>query len=226
VAENAKKKAGIMGRREANEKGTWKLEAEQTKSVTHSFASTYLKSVLMIHLGFRFDLFVPLHRFWLGYMSELLGLAPPPSGAASAATSAIPAAAGMHAKLVKADFHGSFITGMLTIRWNRLIIWFMAFNISTVKQSKNPCLVGLSGIVIHETENAFKVVTKKNQLKRPFIPVVQSEWHHSSFRWNSSSKAEFHIFICRPLILNSTTLGIGGFILCDAFSGGWLAGNH
>lgn len=36
----------------------------------------------------------------------------------------------------------------------------------TVRQSKNPCLVGLSGIIVHETENAFKIVTKKDQLKR------------------------------------------------------------
>ena len=33
-------------------------------------------------------------------------------------------------------------------------------------QSKNPCLVGISGIVIHETENTFKVITPNNQLKR------------------------------------------------------------
>jgi hypothetical protein len=38
-----------------------------------------------------------------------------------------------------------------------------------VRQSKNPCLVGLSGIVIHETENAFKVVTPKNAVKRGFL---------------------------------------------------------
>jgi len=50
----------------------------------------------------------------------------------------------MHAKLVKADFHGSIIT---------------------VKQSKNPCLVGLTGIVILETENVFRVITKKDQMK-------------------------------------------------------------
>jgi len=122
AAEKTRKKAGIIGRREASEKGTWKLEKEQT----------------------RFDLFLPLHRLWLGYMSELLGLSPPPSPSTSTTVPAIPAAAGMHAKLVKADFHGSFVT---------------------VRQSKNPCLVGLSGIVIHETENAFKVVTSKDQLK-------------------------------------------------------------
>jgi ribonuclease P protein subunit POP4 len=39
-------------------------------------------------------------------------------------------------------------------------------HLSIVSQSKNPCLVGLSGIVVHETENAFKVVTRGNDLKR------------------------------------------------------------
>jgi len=56
----------------------------------------------------------------------------------------MPTSAGMHAKLVKADFHGSIIS---------------------VKQSKNPCLLGLKGIVILETENAFRVITKKDQIK-------------------------------------------------------------
>lgn len=34
-----------------------------------------------------------------------------------------------------------------------------------MRQSKNACLVGLSGIVILETESTFKVVTKKDRLK-------------------------------------------------------------
>lgn len=37
--------------------------------------------------------------------------------------------------------------------------------IHVVVRAKNPCLVGLSGIVVHETENAFRVVTEKNQTK-------------------------------------------------------------
>lgn len=54
----------------------------------------------------------------------------------------------MHPKLLKADFHGAVLK---------------------VKQSKNSSLVGLSGILIHETENAFKLVTQKNKVKRePF----------------------------------------------------------
>jgi len=76
-------------------------------------------------------------------MSELLGLASPPPLSTSTSPG-MPATATMHAKLVKADFHGSLIT---------------------VRQSKNPCLAGLSGIVIHESENAFKVITSNDQLK-------------------------------------------------------------
>lgn len=65
-------------------------------------------------------MFVPLHRLWLGYMSELLGLvtevhaqaqARGKGQTAPAMKAAMPMAAGMHAKLVKADFHGSIMTG-------------------------------------------------------------------------------------------------------------------
>ncbi|EPQ53887.1 RNase P subunit p29-like protein [Gloeophyllum trabeum ATCC 11539] len=86
----------------------------------------------------QFDLFLPLHHMWLGYMSELHNL-PPRSNARST-----PNVSNMHAKLVKADFHGSLIT---------------------VGQAKNPALIGLSGIVILETENAFRVITQRNQVK-------------------------------------------------------------
>jgi ribonuclease P protein subunit POP4 len=34
-----------------------------------------------------------------------------------------------------------------------------------VKDAKNKCLVDCSGIVIHETENTFKVITQKDQMK-------------------------------------------------------------
>lgn len=58
----------------------------------------------------RYYLFLPLHHLWLGYMSELLGLLSPPTSHATA-THTIPNAAGMHTRLVKADFHGSIMTG-------------------------------------------------------------------------------------------------------------------
>jgi hypothetical protein len=70
----------------------------------------------------RWDLFVPLHRLWLGYMSELLALNAPPlplgeraEGDVGPRTAAMPQAAGMHAKLVKADFHGSIMIGQFIV---------------------------------------------------------------------------------------------------------------
>ncbi|KAF8468522.1 RNase P/MRP, p29 subunit [Russula ochroleuca] len=118
-----------MSRREAAEMGMWRLREEEA----------------------RWDAFVPLHRLWLGYMSELLGLVESDDAQAQAQAqtppamkTAMPMAAGMHAKLVKADFHGS---------------------IMTVRRSKNAALVGASGIVVQETENTFKVVTRKDKLK-------------------------------------------------------------
>jgi len=102
-----------------NQAGLWKLKDSEAK----------------------YRLFLPLHHLWLGYVSELLALpAPPPPNSSHT----IPNSAALHAKLVKADFHGSIIT---------------------VRKSKNPCLVGLSGIVIFESENAFRVITKEDRLK-------------------------------------------------------------
>ena len=46
-------------------------------------------------------------------MSELLGLSREPSGAnPSAMAKAMPSSASMHPKLLKADFHGSIMTGL------------------------------------------------------------------------------------------------------------------
>ncbi|KAJ2916065.1 hypothetical protein MD484_g4326, partial [Candolleomyces efflorescens] len=63
----------------------------------------------------------------------------------------------MHPKLLKADFHGCILT---------------------VKQSKNACLVGLTGILIHETENGFKIVTRESKVKRTYV----CRFYHPSIR--------------------------------------------
>lgn len=39
------------------------------------------------------------------------------------------------------------------------------WTLAIVCKSKNPSLVGCGGIVILETENTFKVITEKNELK-------------------------------------------------------------
>ncbi|KAF7321191.1 POP4 domain-containing protein [Mycena chlorophos] len=74
----------------------------------------------------KFALFLPLHQLWLDYMSELLNLPQPGSGPPR-----ILSGLAVHPRLVKADFHGSIIT---------------------VHQTKNSSILGMSGIVIHETE--------------------------------------------------------------------------
>ncbi|KAI0736974.1 RNase P/MRP, p29 subunit [Fomitopsis betulina] len=133
LSDKARKAAGASSSRDARYASFWRLQRQETK----------------------FHLFLPLHALWMGYMEELLARPPAPSGLNNnqSTPEAIPNSAAMHAKLVKADFHGSIIT---------------------VRQSKNACLVGLSGIVIHETENAFKIVTRKDQLK--LVPKQNSRF--------------------------------------------------
>lgn len=59
----------------------------------------------------RCALFLPVHHLWQGYMSELLQLPKPPNLPSTSATAYKPNSAAMHAKLVKADYHGALITG-------------------------------------------------------------------------------------------------------------------
>jgi len=51
-------------------------------------------------------------------------------------------------KLLKADFHGALLT---------------------VTKAKSPSLVGLTGLVLLETKNTFKLITTKNLLKSKIL---------------------------------------------------------
>jgi ribonuclease P protein subunit POP4 len=100
-------------------------------------------------------------------MSELLQL--PTSSKSSTSPSYPPNTAAMHAKLVKADYHGALITGKLTV------LPHLSSHISSVSDAKNPSLIGCSGIIVHETENAFRVVTGKDETKcKPFGVMLNS----------------------------------------------------
>ena len=101
-------------------------------------------------------------------MSELLALPPASSGSTQHAQTQ---AAGIHAKLIKADFNGAMITGT-TLDWSLICYAGLTTYMELiVKQSKNPTLVGLLGIVILETENTFKIVTQADQLKSKLLPI-------------------------------------------------------
>ncbi|KAK7055579.1 ribonuclease P protein subunit [Favolaschia claudopus] len=130
-----RKKLGVLGRRQGSvrELGLWRFDESQAK----------------------FALFLPLHHLWMGYMSELLNLPKSSSGPPRA-----PQGAAIHPKLLKADFHGSFITGDWFLN---LSIRFLSQN--SVHQTRNTAILGISGIIIHETEGTFKVVTKEDKLK-------------------------------------------------------------
>ena len=104
--EKERKKLGIIGKKEAKEKGVWKFDESQAKWVIANLI--FFKPLFCA----RFHLFLPLHKLWMGYMSELLGLPQKPTHATSCDSAAkqMPNASGMHPKLLKADFHGSIMT--------------------------------------------------------------------------------------------------------------------
>jgi ribonuclease P protein subunit POP4 len=108
-------------------------------------------------------------------MSELLGLTTVDTlgeETAHAMKAAMPSAAGMHAKLVKADFHGSIMTSQ-SFSSPVSVCFFVLLTLAgyddTARRSKNASLVGVSGIVVQETENTFKVVTRKDKSKGAYI---------------------------------------------------------
>jgi RNase P/RNase MRP subunit p29 len=50
-------------------------------------------------------------------------------------------------------------------------------HIFSVSDAKNPSIIGCSGIIVHETENAFRVVTRKDETKRkPFGVMLSSAY--------------------------------------------------
>lgn len=59
----------------------------------------------------RYELFLPLHQLWKSYIAELLGLSSQPQTPISPSSVVMPNVQAMQAKLVKADYHGSIISG-------------------------------------------------------------------------------------------------------------------
>lgn len=86
--------------------------------------------------GQQYDTYVPLHRMWVGYMWEILGMNEGKAAYVTGQTTG--------SKLASADYHGAEIT---------------------VVRSPCTGLVGLAGIVVRDTKFTFQIITKKNQLK-------------------------------------------------------------
>ncbi|XP_073232722.1 ribonuclease P protein subunit p29-like [Porites lutea] len=115
--------------------------------------------------GQRYEMYVPLHKLWEGYMQSMLNLHPKSNLKAA------------YPKLLRADYHGCILN---------------------VSRSKCPSYVGTSGILLQETKNAFKIITKDNKLK--MIPKANSVFtfelggfeftiHGNHFRYRSCERS-------------------------------------
>lgn len=92
----------------------------------------------------RYELYIPLHELWRNYINEALQAYLKNSREAVDFKSLYP-------KLLKADYHGAIIT---------------------VSKSKCPGYVGLTGILLQETKNTFRIITKEDKMKT--IPKANS----------------------------------------------------
>ena len=84
----------------------------------------------------KYEIFVPLHRMWVGYMWEILGM--------KEGEQAFVTVNSAGSKLASADYHGAELT---------------------VVRSRCVSTVGLQGIVVRDTKLTFQIITKKNDLK-------------------------------------------------------------
>ena len=88
----------------------------------------------------KYEIFVPLHKMWLGYMSEILGL--------KEGEPAFVTANSAGSKLASADYHGAKIL---------------------VVRSRCVGMVGLTGIVVRDTKFTFQIITEQNALKSGWL---------------------------------------------------------
>lgn len=88
----------------------------------------------------KYAIYEPLHRMWLGYIKEILGL--DTSAARGYGNYVIPKSAGP--LLASADYHGAMLE---------------------IVRSRCVSRVGLNGIVVRDTKFTFEMITKRNELK-------------------------------------------------------------
>ena len=93
----------------------------------------------------KYEIYVPLHRMWLGYMGEILGITENEKAFVTAQSSG--------SKLATADYHGAEVI---------------------VVRTRCVSMVGLTGIVVRDTKFTFQIITKKNELKSKCMAALMS----------------------------------------------------
>lgn len=93
----------------------------------------------------KYEIYVPLHTMWVGYMWEILGMKMDKKAFVTANSAG--------SKLASADFHGAEVT---------------------IVRSRCVGMVGLAGIVVRDTKFTFQIITNKNELKSKGSPDAES----------------------------------------------------
>lgn len=100
----------------------------------------------------KYDIYVPLHKMWVEYMWEVLGMKYGQSSYVTAQSAG--------SMLASADYHGAELT---------------------VVRSRCVGMVGSRGIVVRDTKFTFQVITEKNELKSMFLATTLTSTHVLTF---------------------------------------------
>ena len=119
----------------------------------------------------KYAIYLPLHRMWVQYMWEVLGI--------EEGKNPFVTAQGAGPKLVSADYHGAELT---------------------VVRSRCVGMVGLKGIVVKDTKFTFQVITARNQLKSVFTEKKPSNYNYANHKLAIPKKhTVFQFEIPQPL---------------------------
>jgi ribonuclease P protein subunit POP4 len=129
----------------------------------------------------KYEIYIPLHQLWCGYMREVLGLDKPdsPYGRFVEARTSGPL-------LTSADYHGALLE---------------------VARSKCVSRVGVTGIVVRDTRETFEVITVKNGLKSMFCfmmtetMLTTSSYPEGAHSFPLRNSATRHLKRCRNFCL-------------------------
>lgn len=117
----------------------------------------------------------PLYQLWLGYAAELLALplrsatpaSPPAVHPASSAGESSGSSSLLSTYSARVEVGGKNRDtqfNVINLQTKLIKAEFVGCMLS-VKRAKNPSLIGLSGIVLQETQGTFKLVTPRSQIK-------------------------------------------------------------
>ena len=117
----------------------------------------------------KYEIYVPLHRMWVGYVWEILGM--------KKDEKAFFTGNSVGSKLASADYHGAEVT---------------------VVRSKCMGMVGLAGIVVRDTKFTFQIITKKNELKSKTSSPAEGGSRIDDLDCSSHSEKAYNISIRNP----------------------------